>query len=168
LDDSSVASPEVTVRFLVQVGSVDFAPEPVPGDPLPARSYRRVRGAIEILADGHPSALAEDELVPLVSNLCFSAIPTVLSHRHAVVAFTDTYGYLRLDLEGERIRLSGDRLPDIHLPAAPLLDGLITCGARFRVWLRGCKLDGDIDSIDRQLAALEATARDAMRAAVWP
>jgi hypothetical protein len=168
LEGSSVASREVTVRFFVQVGSADFAPEPVPGDrPLPARSYRRVRGAIEIVSDDRPAAMAEDELVPLVSNLCFSAVSTVLSQRHAVVAFTDTYGYLRLDLEGARIRLSGDDLPDMHLAAASLLDGLIACGARFRVWLRGCKLEGDVDAIDRQLGTLEANAREAMKAAVW-
>jgi hypothetical protein len=169
LENSSVASPEVTVRFLVQGRGTDFAPEPVPSDsPLAVRTYRRVRGGIEIRSGDLPIALAEDELVPLVSNLCFRAIPTVLSARHAVVALTDTYGYVRLDLEGDRIRLSGDRLPDIHVPAAKLLDGLINCGARFRTWLRGRMLEGDVISIDRQLSILEAAARETMEATIWP
>jgi len=169
LDGSSVASREIAVQFLVQVGSDDFVREPVPPAlPIPVRTYRRVRGRIEIRSGDLPPAVAEDELVPLVSNLCFKAVPSVLSDRHAVVAFTDSYGYLRLDLEGDRIRLSGDGLPDIHVPAAALLDGLVTCGARFRTWLRGRDLEGDVIAIDRQLGTLEAAARDALQATIWP
>ena len=167
MEGSSVASPEIAVRFLVQVGATDFAIEPDCDRPLPVRTYRRLRGGIEIRSGNLPPALAEDELVPLVSNLCFKAVADVLSRHHAVVAFTDTYGYLRLDREGDRIRLSGDRLPDIHVPAAALLDALIECGARFRAWLRGCNLEGDVSVIDRQMAALEATARAAIKATIW-
>jgi hypothetical protein len=153
------------VRFVVQVGSAEFAAEPVPPDrSLGVRTYRRVRGGIEIRSGDLPVVLPEDELVPLVTNLCFRAIPIVLSARHAVVALTDTYGYVRLDLEGDRIRLSGDGLPDTRVSAAGLLHGLIDCGARFRAWLRGLALEGDVTVIDDQLGVLEAAARDALDA----
>lgn len=164
VEASSGDTSEVTVRFLVQVGSTDFVPEPLPFEhPLTVGSYRRVRGGIAIRTGGLPPAIPEDELVPLVSSLCFGAVAEVLSRQHAVVAFTDTYGYLRLDHEGGRIRLSGDRLPDIFfVPPLPLLDALVNCGARFRAWLPRCGLEGDLASIDRELGILEARAREAL------
>ncbi len=167
--DFSVASHEVEVRFFVEVGGTDLVPEPAPlMKPPSILGYRRVRGAIDIRNGDRPPARAEDELVPLVSNLCFGAIVTVLSQYHAVVGLTDTYGYVRLDLEGDRIRLSGDGLPDVRLPAAGLLEGLVECGARFRAWLRECSLEGDIESIDQKLGELESAAREALAAARWP
>ena len=167
--DFSAASHEVDVRFLVQVGSRDFVPEPAPlVDPNAKLGYEDVRGAVEIVHGDLPPAVPEDELISLVPNLCFEAVATVLSQHHAVVAFGDTYGYLRLDLEGERIRLSGDRLPDVRLPRAALVESLVECGARYRAWLRACKLEGDIDSIDRRLGELESAARQAVTAAKRP
>lgn len=163
------ASREVTVRFLVELAGDEFVPEPnTDGLRLPVRRYRRVRGRIEIRPDGDfPVVAPEDELVPLVTNLCYRAVPTLLADRHAVIAYTDSYGYLRLDLEGDLVRLSGDGVADLRVPARQLLDGLVGCGGRFRSWLRDCNLEGDVDAIDRGLAEAEGTARQALDAATW-
>jgi hypothetical protein len=48
-----------------------------------------------------------------------------------------------------------------------LIDGLISCGARFRAWLKSLTLEGDIIAIDAELGVLEAAARKAREAAKW-
>jgi hypothetical protein len=151
------------VRFLIEVRNDEFEPEPDPaGLVLPVREYHRVRGRIEISTPDLPPAAPEDELVPLVQNLCFRAVTEVVSTEHAVVGYAETYGYVRLDLEGDFLRISGDRVPDIRVLAEPCLQGLVDCGARFRAWLRRLDLEGDVDIIDRHLADSEDVARAAI------
>jgi hypothetical protein len=107
LASSSDAFPDDLVRFRVEIRNGEFVPEPAATDiVLPTDQYRRIRGQVEIATGGPESVAPEDELVPLVTNLCFRAVVQLVEHRHAVVAYTDSYGYLRLDLEGDRIRLS--------------------------------------------------------------
>jgi hypothetical protein len=161
------ASRDVTVRFLVEVRNNEFSPEPDTANlRLPVRRYRRIRGRVEIRPDdAFPVVAPEDELVPLVTHLCFRAVAILVNERHAVVAYTDSYGYLRLDLEADLVRISGDGVPDVRVPARPLLQGLVACGARFRAWLRSCELEGDLDAIDRGLAEAEGVARRALDAA---
>ena len=164
----SVASRDVTARFLIEIRNNEFVPEPDPSDLLlPVRSRREIRGRIEILSGNLPPVAPEDELVPLVTNLCFGAVVTLLNERHAIVAYTDSYGYLRLDHEADMVRLSGDAVPDVRVLAQPLLAGLVDCGARFRTWLRSCHLEGDAEVLDRPLEEAEGKARRALAEAIW-
>jgi hypothetical protein len=166
LADFLVAYPsEVSVTFRVEVRNNEFVTEPdSAGLELPVRSLRRVRGQVEICSGDIPPVRPEDELVPLVKNLCYRAVSTLIEKRHAVVGYTDSYGYLRADLEGDLARLSGDGVPDVRVLAAPFAVAAVDCGSRFRRWLRRCELDGDIEAIDAGLAEAEAEARRALPA----
>lgn len=147
----------------MQVGLETFEPEPDPaGLRLPVRDYRSVPGRIEISSPGREPARPEDELVPLVMNLCFRAVSQLSASPHATVGYTDTYGYLRLDLEGAWIRLSGDRVPDVRLPGRALLEALVACGTRFIAWLPRLNLSGDVDAICGALSETEREARAAL------
>ncbi len=71
--DFSVASRDVTVRFLVEIRNNELIPEPdCSGLLLPVRKYRRIRGCVEIRSGNLPPVAPQDELVPLVTNLCFA------------------------------------------------------------------------------------------------
>lgn len=155
--------PDVSVAFLVEVRNNEFVAEPGPaGLALPVRELRRVRGQVGIRSGDLPPVRPEDELVPLVTNLCYRAVGRLIETRHTVVGYTDSYGYLRLDLEGDLVRLSGDGVPDVRVLAAPFAVAAVDCGSRFRRWLRQCELDGDIEAIDAGLAEAEAAARRAL------
>lgn len=163
---SSATSPsEVEVVFAVQVGLESFVAEPDPsGLHLPVREYRSVPGRLEIRAAQAPPVLPEDELVPLVTNLCFRAVSRLRGSAHAVVAYTDTYGYLRLDAEGRTVRVSGDRVPDVRLPGRPLVEALVACGSRFVDWLPRLDATGDVHRIRRGLEEEQREARAALDA----
>ena len=151
---------DVDVTFLVEVRNNEFRLEPDPaGLVVPAHELRRVRGRVSIRSGDLPQVLPEDELVPLVTNLCYRAVAKLIDERHAVVGYTDSYGYLRLDLEGDLVRLSGDSVPDIRVRAKPFAFAAVDCGSRFRRWLRRCELTGDIEAIDAGLAEAESAAR---------
>jgi hypothetical protein len=53
-----------------------------------------------------------------------SVRPRLEQGEHVVIPFGGRYGYLRLDGEGEAIRLSGDGLADLRVPRASLLAAL--------------------------------------------
>lgn len=160
---SSTGFPEVRVRFTVETSSGVFVDEPEAADlTLPVPTYRRVRGQVRIRSGKSPVVQPEDELVPLVMNLCFRAVVELRESEHVSVNYTDTYGLLRLDREGATTRISGDQVPDIRVETASLLPGLVECGARFRAWLPGLSLDGDVDGIVDRLRAEEDLARAAL------
>jgi hypothetical protein len=164
LADFSVAS-DVSVRFLVQVGN-EFLSEPDVCDlPPSARRGTVVRGRIQIRSGDRSPFEPEDELTALVLNLCYRAVIRLLEDYHAVVAYTDTYGYMRLDLEADTVRISGDHLPDGRLLAKPLIEGLLDCGSRFRAWLQTCDRAADADYIERVERELEEAEAEARR--VW-
>jgi hypothetical protein len=162
---SSDGSPEVRVVFGIEVESGRFLIEPDPSDlVLRERSYHRLRGCLRIRWGQLPPVAPEDEIIALVANVCFAAVREVLTDLHVAVNYTDTYGYLRLDREGDTVRLSGDRVADIRVPTRSLLVALVECGARFRAWLPSCDLDGDLDEITGHLEAEEALTRAALAA----
>jgi len=150
----------VRCRFTVETRSGVFVDEPDgPSLTVPVRRYRRLRGQVRIRSGLQPLVAPEDELVPLVTNLCFRAVVQVRTDEHETVRYTDTYGLLRLDHEGSTIRISGDRVPDVRVDATKLLHSLVDCGSRFRAWLPGVSLDDDLDAISAALAEEEDRAR---------
>ena len=175
----SAASSEVAVRFLVEVRNGEFVPEPDPtGLVLPVWSHRRIRGRLQIRTEG-PVAEPEDELLSLVGGVCFDAVGALLRERHALQPYTDSYGYLRLDLEADTVRISGDDVPDFRVRARPLLDAAVDCGARYRRWLGMVGVTRDpvrypnadpvreLGALERELAAAETDARAELAAATW-
>jgi hypothetical protein len=164
LASSSAISPsEVEVVFAVQVGLESFVREPDPSTlVLPGHEYRTVPGRLEIRSPETPPVLPEDELVPLVTNVCFRAVSRLRGTQNTVVGYTDHYGYLRMDAEGRRMRLSGDHVADVRLPARPLVEALVACGGRFIRWLPQLDLSGDVDRIRGRLEAEEREARAAL------
>jgi hypothetical protein len=159
----SLTASEVRVRFTVETSSGVFVDEPDATDlTLPVGSYRRVRGQVRIRSGKLPVVQPEDELVPLVTNLCFRAVVELRDREHVSVNYTDMYGILRLDREAATTRISGDRVPDIRVETTSLVTGLVDCGARFRAWLPSCRLDGDVDGIVDRLRAEEDLARAAL------
>jgi hypothetical protein len=160
---SAIAPFDVDVTFAVQVDQETFVPEPDPADLVLAEAeYRAVPGRLEIRSSKTPPVLPEDELVPLVTNLCFRAVSRLRETRNTVVGYTDHYGYLRMDAEGRWIRLSGDHVPDVRLPARPLVEALVACGGRFIRWLPQLDLRGDVDRIRRRLESEEREAHAAL------
>jgi hypothetical protein len=175
---SAVCS-EVAVRFLVEVRNGEFVPEPDPtGLVLPVWSHRRIRGRLQITTEG-PVAEPEDELSFLVGGVCFDAVGALLRERHALQPYTDSYGYLRLDLEADTVRVSGDDVPDFRVPARPLLDAAVDCGARYRRWVGRVAVTPDplrypnadpmreLGALETELAAAEAGARTELAGATW-
>lgn len=162
---SSDGFPDVRVVFGIEVESGRFLIEPDPTDlVLREQAYHRVRGCLRIRSGRLPVVAPEDEIIALVDNVCFGAVREVLKDLHVAVNYTDTYGYLRLDREGDTVRLSGDRVADIRVPTRSLLEALVECGARFRAWLPSCHLEGDIDEITAHLRSEEALTRAALAA----
>lgn len=161
----SDGSPEPTVRFLVEGRDGTFHAEPLPGTPtVGVTRYRRIRGQVEIGAPGRSPVAPEDELVPLMVNLCRAAA-TLAGAEHAVVGLTDSYGYLRMDREGAWLRLSGDGLGDLRVAGGPALGGVLACADRFCAWLPSLALEGDagvavesVQSERRRAAAALANA----------
>ena len=120
---SSDGFPDVRVVFGIEVESGRFLIEPDPTDlVLREQAYHRVRGCLRIRSGRLPVVAPEDEIIALVDNVCFGAVREVLKDLHVAVNYTDTYGYLRLDREGDTVRLSGDRVADIRVPTRSLLE----------------------------------------------
>ena len=124
----------VEVGFSVRRGP-DFVREdalPVvtqwPGAAGPASGYVSVR------APGAPNIDIYDELGALVLNLCFAAVADACRSGHGVASYFSEYGYVRLDVESHLARVSGDGVADVRFPGAPLLGGLLGCGARYLRW----------------------------------
>lgn len=158
-------SPDVRVVFGIEVESGRFLGEPdLTGLVLPVDAYHRLRGCLRISSGRSPVVAPEDEIVALVANVCFGAVRDLLTNLHVAVNYSDTYGYLRLDREGDTVRLSGDRVADIRVPARSLLEALVECGARFRAWLPSCNLEGDIEEITAYLHGEEDLTRAALAA----
>jgi len=163
LDGSWGESPSVDCRFRVETRSGVFIDEPDCADlVLPTRGYRQLRGQVRIRSGKLPVVSPEDELVPLITNVCFRAVVKLREEDHVAVNYTDTYGILRFDHEGDTIRISGDQVPDIRVNATGLVHGLVACGARFREWLPTCTLEGDVDAITAALRHEEGLARAAL------
>jgi hypothetical protein len=153
----------VHCRFAVEVRSGVFVPEPdAAGLVVPTRGYRQLRGQVQIRSARQPVVAPEDELVPLITNVCFRAVAQLHDQDHVSINYTDTYGLLRLDHEGDTVRISGDRVNDIRVAAADLMHSLVTCGTRFREWLPGLGLEGDLDAITAALHEEEKLARAAL------
>lgn len=160
---SSGGFPKVRCRFTVEIRSGVFVAEPeVAGLVVPTRSYRQLRGQLRIRTARQPVVEPEDELVPLIINACFRAVVELHDQDHVAINYTDTYGILRFDHEGDTVRISGDRVNDIRVEATSLLHSLVECGTRFRAWLPGLRLEGDVDAITAALQEEEELARAAL------
>jgi hypothetical protein len=155
---------ELTVRFRVFLGGDRYAEE----EELVAHAVdlghrSLLKGQVEMAAPDGPPARPEDELVPLVLALCFRAVTELRRSDHAVVAYANDYGYLRLDREADLIRISGDGVPLVRFPEAALLPALVDCGARFGRWAGTSSVPGeDGAALARELAEAEAGARAAL------
>lgn len=102
----------------------------------------------------------EDTLVPLVGGLCVEALVPLLETGHAVATRTIEYGYLRMDVEGEWVRLGGDGLPGGRVPIRPFIEGQLRCAGTLVRLLLALGLDGfDVRALreDRR-AAMQAWA----------
>jgi hypothetical protein len=161
---SGSSDADVSVRFRAFLGRGRYADEAELAAGAVALGDRSpLKGQIEMAAPGTPPAHPEDELVPLVLGLCFHAVADLTRSDHAVVAYANDYGYLRLDREADLIRVSGDGVPLVRLPERALLPALVDCGGRFARWARGAAVPGeDPAALGRELASAEALARAAL------
>lgn len=125
-----------------------------------------LEGQITISSSEEPEVLVEDELIPLARNLCFEAITEIAANEHVVIPYFSYYGYLRLDPEGDWVRISGDFVPSVVVPREELLVNLYGCGRRFIEFLRALGEGGsdlsypleDLESkAERAEEALEST-----------
>jgi hypothetical protein len=84
----------------------------------------------------------DDTLVPLVQAVCLDAVRTLLTTGHAVASRTIEYGYLRMDVEGEWVRLGGDGLPSGRVPIQPFVEGQMRCAGQLVNLLLALGQDG--------------------------
>jgi hypothetical protein len=119
-----------------------------------------LKGQLRLAADGEDLEI-EDELVPLVLGLCFRAPIELSRSDHATVAFANWYGYLRLDREGDLIRISGDEVRLTRFRENELIPALIACGGRFADWARRSPLPGENPTaLEAELDTAQQTAKD--------
>jgi len=118
-------------------------------------------GGIEIIADGGPSLLIEDEVPAIVKNICFGAIPSLVGRKNFVYNYFSYYGYVRIDPEGDNFLVSGDGIPSIRYPDKKLISTLYDCGVRFISLLMNLSTNTDSDESRKQnLIELLEEARD--------
>ena len=152
---------DVTARFRIFLGGDRYAEEAdLLAHAVDLGHRDMLKGQVELAAPDAPPVRPEDELVPLVLGLCFRAVVDLGRSDHAVVAYANDYGYLRLDREAELIRVSGDGVPLVRFPERALLPALVDCGARFARWAASTTLPGeDAAALGGELASAEAEAR---------
>jgi hypothetical protein len=111
---------------------------------------------------GSPDVIVEDELVPLIANLCFQA-PAQLATGESFGAYVNRYpGEYYLELAGADIRVHGSAVLSAEstgkterlAPAAELLPALHLCGRRALAFFHG--RFGDDPAQAEALSALEA------------
>ena len=73
----------------------------------------------------------EDSLDAIIANLCLGSIPDLIGERHVVMRYFLSYGYLRLDPEGDNQLVSGDFVPTVRLPRSELIPALFELGERY-------------------------------------
>lgn len=160
----SSSGADVTARFRVFLGGDRYAEETdLLAHAVDLGHRDLLKGQVELTTPGAPPVRPEDELVPLVLRLCFRAVVDLRRSDHAVVAYANDYGYLRLDREADLIRVSGDGVPLVRFPEAGLLPALVDCGARFAGWAASTTVPGeDAAALAGELASAEAEARAAL------
>jgi hypothetical protein len=152
----------VIVAFRIFLGGdVYVGEDELRGRELDLSARTLLKGQVVMSAPGEPEATPEDELVPLVLKLCFGAVADLTRGDHAAFAYDNDYGYVRLDREGSRIRVSGDGLPVARFSEEELLPGLLDCGARFRAWAATVPVPGWTDAAVPYLEQAERDAREA-------
>ena len=119
-------------------------------------------GFIVISSAEQPDVRIQDELWAITQNLCFIAIPDLITHKSVVIRIYSNYGYVRLDPEGDLVRISGDSLPDVRVKRVELITSLYSCGQRFIKFLRKLR-ENDIEYQDI-LEGLEEYAKLAQQA----
>ncbi len=119
-------------------------------------------GFIVISSAEQPDVRIQDELWAITQNLCFIAIPDLITHKSVVIRIYSNYGYVRLDPEGDLVRISGDCLPDVRVNRVELITSLYDCGQRFIQFLG--KLQGGNPDYKDMLEGLEEYAKIARQA----
>ncbi|WP_138502614.1 hypothetical protein [Nostoc sp. PA-18-2419] len=101
-------------------------------------NYLDADGLIVISSLDEPNTRVQiqDELWAIVQNLCFITIPDLVAEKSAVVRIYNNYGFVRLDPEGNIVRISGDGIPDIRIDRSELIVALYDCGKRFIEFFR--------------------------------
>lgn len=153
----------LTVGFCVQVDGGDCLDEQELA--LPAASshvfeLRHLDGAITIRS-GMEVAI-EDELPPLVQNLCFRALPALLAGEAVSLRYFSMPGEFRLHPTGDVVRISGDLIEEVSLNRRELIPALYECGVRFIGALR--HLGGEDPRTAGVVQNLEADAEATRRA----
>lgn len=97
--------------------------------------------------DGIPF-VAEDSLPALVKNFCFLAIPDLVASRSFVYHYHSHYGQVRLDPEGDLIRVSGDENTPLLVDRTAFIHSIYHCGLRFVELLELIQIDTDSSDLD--------------------
>ena len=111
---------------------------------LSALSQKRAFEGILVLAhEGSPDIQICDEIEAWVQNLCFDSIPQMLARQPHQILYFSRPGFIRIDPEGESVRISGDSIPTVQLPILSLARALFNCGDRFLKWAGAVKESDD-------------------------
>jgi hypothetical protein len=154
-----MAEPDPTVTFRVYDDARLLCTEETATD---QHSFTRdpVMGQI-VITTADSEVVIEDEIIPLILYT-LEAIAELSQRDNVVISRSNDYGYIRLDREGDRLRISGDGLPDIRLNRAPLLRAIVDCAERFCRWATSAIPSKDPTALEQELAEALAKARAAL------
>lgn len=120
-------------------------------------------GAV-IISQGDVVVRVDDSLTATVANLCLGAIDDLIAKRHVVVPYFITYGYLRLDPEGDLQLVSGDYVPTVRFPRSKLIPALVDVAEQYLAFLRTCRDTDEYGPITDDIATKLDGARHSLDA----
>src|SRR6266540_3551647 len=78
-------------------------------------SKKRISGSLSIVFEGD-NCVVEDELAPLISNLCLESIPVILQGRKFRFLLFEIHGYVEIETADEFLMVRGDFSNEIIVP----------------------------------------------------
>ena len=123
------------------------------------------RGVLVLSQPEEPTVRISDEIEAWIQNLCYGAVPRLLSGEPEEIPYFSKPGMVRLDPHGDVVTVSGDRIETAVFPRLELALALFDCGDRFVAWAREqmrdrpdllASVDGALEYRPAALAALRA------------
>jgi hypothetical protein len=107
--------------------------------------YHSCEGALIIVEEGIPGIKLEDELPPMIINLCFSCNAQLKSEEKSIYHFQSYYGQVVLSRRDQKIKIEGEGIPVTLYEMNSFRKELYKCGVRFMDLLKNLKTSNNDD-----------------------
>lgn len=116
-----------------------------------------VEGALKIFRDDILTNILQDELLPLIKNLCFGESRKLLQQDHTQYEFYSYPGHIDFTKQDDKILLTGEDVNSTAYDAQELATAFYQCGERFMSFLQDFKnTNGETASLLSLIDILEA------------